>query len=143
MCIRDSLDRAHSGGDLLDLAREPRHGGQDLSHGRRIPASGTPRHDAARGAGETPVACFAPDGTLVALAEDRGRAEQRYTTSVLGITAGTTFSEPAPRETPAAAERSGRTHAVADQVPGIPGEDRGSGTSAEATGTTHGERADD
>ena len=79
----------------------------------------------------------------MALAEDRGRAEQRYTTSVLGITAGTTFSEPAPRETPAAAERSGRTHAVADQEPGTPGEDRGSGATTEDTDTTHGERADD
>ena len=115
----------------------------DLSHGRRIPASRTPRHDAARGAAETPVACFAPDGTLVALAEDRGRAEQRYTTSVLGITAGTTFSEPAPRETPGAAEHSVQPHAVADQAPGTPGEDRGSGATTEDTDTTHGERADD
>lgn len=39
-----------------------------------------------------PVACFAPDGTLVALAEDRGPADRRYTTSVLGIAAGVTFT---------------------------------------------------
>ena len=79
----------------------------------------------------------------MALAENRGSAGQRYTTSVLGITAGATFSEPAPRETPAAAGRSGRPHAVADQDPGAPREDRGSGATTEDTGTTHGERAGD
>lgn len=60
----------------------------DLSHGRRISA-----HPAEFSAGtDLPVACFAPDGTLVALTENRGPATERYAASVLGITAGTTFS---------------------------------------------------
>ncbi|MDO4919561.1 tRNA pseudouridine(55) synthase TruB [Kocuria sp.] len=62
----------------------------DLSHGRRITA--TP-DEVLGGAGPgATVACFAPDGTLVALAENRGGAGKRYATSVLGITVGTRFS---------------------------------------------------
>ena len=57
----------------------------DLSHGRRIPP-----HPA--GVPPGPVACFAPDGTLVALAEDRGHGDAPYAASVLGITAGTVFT---------------------------------------------------
>ena len=65
----------------------------DLSHGRRISAAPvSPGAAEPTGAGEGPVvACFAPDGTLVALARDRGAAEHRYATSVLGITVGTHF----------------------------------------------------
>lgn len=59
-----------------------------LSHGRRISA-----HPAELIEGtDLPVACFAPNGTLVALAENRGSAAKRYAASVLGITAGETFS---------------------------------------------------
>ncbi|RKQ33353.1 tRNA pseudouridine(55) synthase TruB [Kocuria tytonis] len=69
----------------------------DLSHGRRIgptPLSDVPGGAApsARGGDETVVACFAPDGTLVALAANRGGADTRYATSVLGITAGVRFA---------------------------------------------------
>lgn len=63
-----------------------------LSHGRRIAASDPVVSQGRRG----PVACFAPDGTLVALAEDRGPAEARYTASVLGITAGVDFGPATP-----------------------------------------------
>ncbi|WP_414672712.1 tRNA pseudouridine(55) synthase TruB [Kocuria sp. UBA5001] len=66
----------------------------DLSHGRRIAAEG--KTLAVSGdSGDGVVACFAPDGTLVALAEERGRGEKRYATSVLGIAAGVTFTDPA------------------------------------------------
>lgn len=60
----------------------------DLSHGRRISAH---PEDLEVG-GDIPVACFAPDGTLVALARNRGPKAARYATSVLGITVGTVFT---------------------------------------------------
>lgn len=48
---------------------------EDLSHGRRIPATesdGGPSASLSPGQQQRPVAGFAPDGTLVALLEDRG-----------------------------------------------------------------------
>lgn len=79
----------------------------DLSHGRRISANEeaadrTPAHASTDGG---VVACFAPDGTLVALAEDRGRPGARYATSVLGIAAGVVFHEQDGDAAPAAGER--------------------------------------
>ena len=74
---------------------------------------------------ELPVACFAPDGTLVALAEDRGPADRRYTTSVLGIAAGMTF-----------------TDAAASDDAGVEGL-RAVNPGAETDGTTRTERAHD
>lgn len=107
----------------------------DLSHGRRIGPHGTAGNDAAAepARGRT-VACFAPDGTLVALAEDRGGAGQRYATSVLGIAAGVTFS-------PAAAEAGGaQSRASRDAAATQPGSADAAPTD---TYTTHGERAHD
>ena len=85
----------------------------DLSHGRRISASpGVAPTGGGAETGDGPVvACFAPDGTLVALAQDRGAADRRYATSVLGITVGTRFT-PAPGETTGAGVTpgAGETH---------------------------------
>ena len=80
----------------------------DLSHGRRISASPETAPTGGRAeSGDAPVvACFAPDGTLVALAQDRGPAGRRYTTSVLGVTVATRFA-PAPGETPGAGVADG------------------------------------
>lgn len=80
----------------------------DLSHGRRISASPEAAPAGGRAeTGEAPVvACFAPDGTLVALAQDRGAVGRRYATSVLGITVGTRFAPP-PGEAPGAGVADG------------------------------------
>ncbi|RLY92373.1 tRNA pseudouridine(55) synthase TruB [Kocuria tytonicola] len=80
----------------------------DLSHGRRISASPEAAPTGGRAeAGDGPVvACFAPDGTLVALAQERGAPARRYATSVLGITVGTRFT-PGPGETPGAGASDG------------------------------------
>ena len=80
----------------------------DLSHGRRIPASpDAAAHGGRAESGDGPVvACFAPDGTLVALAQERGAPARRYATSVLGITVGTRFT-PGPGETPGAGASDG------------------------------------
>lgn len=84
----DTLEINAAAAQLFPVRRLDAGEATDLSHGRRIsahPAELVTGHD-------LPVACFAPDGTLVALAENRGSAPNRYATSVLGITAGVTFS---------------------------------------------------
>lgn len=88
----DTLDINRAAELLFPVRRLEAGEASDLSHGRRISA-----HPAELVEGtELPVACFAPDGTLVALAENRGSAAKRYAASVLGITAGESFaSEPA------------------------------------------------
>lgn len=125
----------------------------DLSHGRRIAAAQNRPGEASSGDGAAsrsgagvddtasagdaaasgsresraglPMACFAPDGTLVALAEDRGPADRRYTTSVLGIAAGMTF-----------------TDAAASDDAGVEGP-RAGDPGAETDGTTRTERTHD
>ncbi|MBD2762625.1 tRNA pseudouridine(55) synthase TruB [Kocuria sp. cx-116] len=84
----DTLEINAVAAQLFPVRRLDAKEATDLSHGRRISA-----HPAELAAGhDLPVACFAPDGSLVALAENRGSAANRYATSVLGIAAGETFS---------------------------------------------------
>lgn len=84
----DTLDINQAAELLFPVRRLDAGEATDLSHGRRISA-----HTADLVSGtDLPVACFAPNGTLVALAENRGSASKRYAASVLGIAAGETFS---------------------------------------------------
>ena len=84
----ETIDINHAAAVLFPVRSLTAGEATDLSHGRRISA-----HPGELTAGtDLPVACFAPDGTLVALAENRGPAAKRYAASVLGITAGKTFS---------------------------------------------------
>lgn len=97
----DELTRAVSNGGTVDILpideaaellfpvrRLTAKEATDLSHGRRISAHPVE----VIGHEGLPVACFAPDGILVALAENRGSTDERYAASVLGITAGQNFS---------------------------------------------------
>lgn len=87
----DTLEMDRAAALLFPVRRLDAGEATDLSHGRRISAH---PDDVVAGT-ELPVACFAPDGTLVALAENRGSASKRYAASVLGITAGETFASDA------------------------------------------------
>ena len=92
----DTLDIGAAAERLFPVRRLGAAEATDLSHGRRIPPhapglAGRARPGAPDGAA-LPVACFAPDGTLVALAENRGPRDAPYAASVLGITPGVTFA---------------------------------------------------